>query len=487
MKASIALRALLAGERAGVLLEAHDTASALVAERAGVQGIWASSLTLSCANGYRDDSTLGMAASLDRLEAMAERVDIPIVFDGDTGYGDFAHTEQLVRRLCARGVAGLTIEDKRMPKRNSFIGSEAQRLAPIEEFCGKIAAAKDVQRDSDFVVVGRTEALIVGAGLDAALERAERYAEAGADAILMHCKDPVFDQVEAFMRMWSGVVPVVIVPTTYADTPVERFDAAGIKLVVWANHALRAAVHTMGRLAAHVARHRTVIGAPVAMDRVSDLFALQDVAAFTQRERRFSGYRVPTPPGPTAATIAHPVAPAATAAQVLDALDAAGVRVVSGVPCSVLGGLVTQATAAGRYVPASVEGEAVAVCAGAWLAGGFGAALMQSSGLGNAINPVASLLQPYRIPALLIVSWRGEPGVDDAEHQRPMGRATPALLDALDIPWAIIESGERVAAQIAGLSDRARREGGPVALLVPKRAALKAEARPPELARARSV
>lgn len=122
------------------------------------------------------------------------------------------------------------------------------------------------------------------------------------------------------------------------------------------------------------------------------------------------------------------------ARDLLDLLAAEGFDKVFGVPCSLLGSLIAEAEARACYTAASVEGEAVAMAAGAWLVGGGGVVVMQNSGLGNAVNPIASLLIPYKIPAALVVSWRGEPGVKDAAHHGPMGAATPGVLDALGVP-----------------------------------------------------
>ncbi len=165
-------------------------------------------------------------------------------------------------------------------------------------------------------------------------------------------------------------------------------------------------------------------------------------------------------------------------APLFEALRREGLREFAGVPCSILSaiGRAAETTSGVRYLPASVEGEAVAVCAGCWLAGGRGVALMQNSGLGNAVNPLASLALPYRIPLLLIVSWRGEPGRPDAAHHLPMGRATPGLLELLGIPLRVLREDtdlEDAAAWASRTLDETRR---PAALIVPR--GLFARARP---------
>ena len=290
-----ALRALLEQPGLSCLLEAHNTASALLAQGAGVPGIWASSLTISCASGYRDNNTMSMSHVLDLLEAMTARVSAPVLFDGDTGYGDFAHVELLVQRLCARRVAGVCLEDKLLPKRNSFVESPAQQLARAEELCGKLRAARAACADPSFVLVARTEALIVGAGLDEALRRAHAYIDAGADAILVHSKAPDFSEIEAFMTRWEQRAPVVCVPTTYSTTPLAKMEEAGVSLVIWANYMLRAAIGAMRQVAAHVAAHGTVLGmdeaAPgLALASVRELLELQDNDGLLRDELRYGAF-----------------------------------------------------------------------------------------------------------------------------------------------------------------------------------------------------
>ena len=109
-------------------------------------------------------------------------------------------------------------------------------MADVDEFSGKIRAAKDSQRDPDFCVVARVEALIAGWGMKEALKRASAYRRAGADAILMHSKQSTADQVLEFMDEWGDRCPVVIVPTMYPFTPTDAFEKAGVSLVIWANH-----------------------------------------------------------------------------------------------------------------------------------------------------------------------------------------------------------------------------------------------------------
>ncbi|MCM2255644.1 MAG: isocitrate lyase/phosphoenolpyruvate mutase family protein [Vicinamibacteria bacterium] len=282
------LRALLASPRCEILLEAHNAVSARLVEEAGVPGVWASSLTLSCAAGLRDNGSLSSDQALDVLESMTARVAVPVLFDGDTGYGDFSHFQTLVRRLIARRVAGVCIEDKAFPKRNSFLAGERQELADLDEFCGKLRAGLDARGDPSFVVVARTEALITGAGLDEALRRAEAYADQGVDAVLVHSKAGTFGELQAFMARFSRRVPVVCVPTTYYQTPPEAFDAAGVSLALWANHMLRASVRAMHDVAVRIAAERGGRAVEDDVAPLSELFRLSDQQAFEAQERLYA-------------------------------------------------------------------------------------------------------------------------------------------------------------------------------------------------------
>jgi phosphoenolpyruvate phosphomutase len=223
-------RALLASESTELLMEAHDGLSAKIVEEAGFRGIWASGLAMSASLGLRDHNEASWTQVLEIVEHMSDATSIPILLDADTGYGNFNNVRRLVRKLEQRGVAAMCIEDKLFPKTNSFIRGEQQPLADVEEFAGKIRAAKDTQADPDFAVVARVEALIAGWGLDEALRRAHAYREAGADAILVHSKRATAEEILAFMARWSGGCPIVAVPTTYHGY---RVDAQGPYRLGW--------------------------------------------------------------------------------------------------------------------------------------------------------------------------------------------------------------------------------------------------------------
>src|SRR5512136_2826301 len=260
MNKTTQFKQLLNSDRVEFLMEAHNGLSAMIVEEAGFKGIWGSGLTISASEAVRDSNELSWTQVLDVVEYMSDATTIPIMLDADTGYGNFNNMRRLVRKLEQRDIAAASIEDKIFPKCNSFINREDQSLADVDEFVGKIKAAKDTQQDPDFCVVARTEAFIVGRGLDEALERADAYYRAGADAVLIHSKIATAAQIVAFMSAWHKKCPVVIVPTKYYSTPTKVFEDAGVSMVIWANHLLRSSITAMQQTAARLFQEQTLMG-----------------------------------------------------------------------------------------------------------------------------------------------------------------------------------------------------------------------------------
>lgn len=268
-------------------MEAHNGLSAKIVEEAGFSGIWASGLSISASLGVRDNNEASWTQILDVVEFMSDAVKIPILLDGDTGYGNFNNVRRLIRKLEQREIAGVCLEDKLFPKTNSFIDGLAQPLADMDEFAGKIKAAKDSQTDPDFVVVARVEAFIAGWGLEEALRRAEAYRQAGADAILMHSALRDVSEIAAFMKEWGGRHPVVIVPTKYYATPTDQFRELGVSVVIWANHTLRAAIAAMQNVTRQIAQAQSVKELEDSIVPVQEVFRLQGAEELEQAEERY--------------------------------------------------------------------------------------------------------------------------------------------------------------------------------------------------------
>lgn len=280
-------RQLLASNELEFLLEAHNGITAKIVEEAGFRGIWAGGLCMSAQYGVRDSNEASWTQVLEMLEFMADATSIPILLDGDTGYGNFNNVRRLVRKLEQRGIAAVCIEDKLYPKTNSFIDGDKQQLADVDEFCSRIKAGKDAQSDDDFAIITRVEAFIAGWGLGEALRRAEAYHAAGSDGILIHSALSRPSEVLAFQKEWAGRSPVVIVPTKYYATPTDVFREAGFSIAIWANQLLRSAVVAMQETAQTIFREQNLQSVEDRIAPVKELFRLQGASELQEAEERY--------------------------------------------------------------------------------------------------------------------------------------------------------------------------------------------------------
>jgi len=277
------LRAALKKPGALKVVGAHDALSARLIERAGFDGVWASGFAISASlKCIPDASFITSSEQLEVERNIAEAVSIPVIADCDTGYGNALNVMRTVSDRERAGVAAICIEDNVYPKRCSFYAGVRRELIPVDEHCGKIKAAKAAQLSPDFMVIARTEALIAGWGQEEALKRAEAYAEAGADAVLIHSKSKKFDELRAVYKAWSGRVPLVVVPTIFDQTTAEEMEDAGAKIIIYANQPVRAAIRAM-RDALDLIKRDTRPGA--ANDRIVTLPEVYDIVGVPQMEQ----------------------------------------------------------------------------------------------------------------------------------------------------------------------------------------------------------
>jgi len=270
------------------VMAAHNPLSAILAEEAGFDGIWASGFELSASLGLPDISLVSMAEHLATMRAIAQRTSLPIVADVDTGYGNAINVLHTVEQYEDAGAAAVVIEDKTFPKVTSLIAGGRQELLRVDEFQGKIEAATHARKDPDFLIVARDEALIAGLGEEIALERAAKYAEAGADMILIHSKQKTPDEVESFINAWSGDIPIVIVPTAYPQMTEERALALKkVQILIYGNHAIRASVTAMQKTFAQIILDGGIENANEEIVSVAEIFRLQGMNEVKENEKRF--------------------------------------------------------------------------------------------------------------------------------------------------------------------------------------------------------
>jgi phosphoenolpyruvate phosphomutase len=282
------MRAMLTRPGISVGVGAGDALSARLIDRAGFDFIWSSGFCISASYAVPDASLISMSQFLAAARSMNEVISIPIIADCDTGFGNANNVIYAVKKFEQSGVAGICLEDKKFPKDTSLLKGGRQELAPVEEFVGKIRAAKDTQQNSDFTVIARVEALIAGLGQEEALRRALRYVEAGADCILVHSKSNQPAEILEFVRNWDSPIPLVLVPTAYPSLTAKAIEELGqVKLVIYANQSLRAAVKAQEELLNEIKQAGGIHTVDGMMVPVSHIFELQGVPAMKENEKKY--------------------------------------------------------------------------------------------------------------------------------------------------------------------------------------------------------
>lgn len=248
-------------------LDLHNALSGLIIEKAGIDtprgrkefdGMWASSLTDSTSKGKPDIEAVDTTGRVVTLNEVLEVTTKPIIYDGDTG-GKPEHFQFTVRTLERLGISAVIIEDKTGLKKNSLFGTDVEQTQDsIEAFSDKIRMGKMAQQTEDFMVFARLESLILGKGVDHAMERAEAFLAAGADGIMIHSRQKTPDEVFEFCRRYNRLPnrkPLVAVPSSYNTTTEQELEDNGINVVIYANQLLRSAYPAMLGTALSILEH----------------------------------------------------------------------------------------------------------------------------------------------------------------------------------------------------------------------------------------
>jgi len=264
---------------------AYDALSAKLVETSGFDAIWAGSFAISATHALPDASILTMTDFLRAAENMVDACNIPVIADCDTGFGGPANVSHAVKKYEKAGIAGISIEDKIFPKQNSLLEDARQELLPEKEFVAKIIAAREAKKESSFMIIARTEALIAEKGMMEALQRAKAYEDAGADAILIHSKKNTPNEIFEFAEKWDGLVPLVVVPTSYPSVKISELISHKIKMVIFANQSLRVAHHAISRLLKEIIHNDSLEEIKIDMSKMDDIFRLQNTYRINEQEK----------------------------------------------------------------------------------------------------------------------------------------------------------------------------------------------------------
>lgn len=282
------LREGLRSDRAVLAVGAHDALTAKLIGQSGFDAVWVSGLAVATmVYGIPDVNLTTMTETLDAAIRIDRATDVPVIVDCDNGFGALNNVVRTLVEFEAAGIAAVCVEDNLFPKRNSLLGADTKReLVPVREQARRLRAAKEAQAGDDFTLIARVESLIAGHGVQDACERADAYAEAGVDVILIHSRDKTLAEIEGFLGSWGGFgsVPLAAVPTLFPTFTDSDLRARGFNLVILANQPMRAAVKAVEETLETMARERRASAVDPHIATVEHLFDLVGTKEAIARE-----------------------------------------------------------------------------------------------------------------------------------------------------------------------------------------------------------
>eukprot|EP01065_Artemidia_motanka_P005029 TRINITY_DN12392_c3_g1_i2.p1 TRINITY_DN12392_c3_g1~~TRINITY_DN12392_c3_g1_i2.p1 ORF type:complete len:345 (+),score=92.03 TRINITY_DN12392_c3_g1_i2:76-1035(+) len=285
------LKELLQGPEILVTPGFYDSFSATLVEKAGFRACYLSGAGVSYSHTGRPDVGLVTCTEMvSRAAAAAEAVSIPIIADGDTGYGNAVNVMRTVRQYEQAGCSAIQLEDQDFPKRCGHLGGKA--VVPAAEMVGKIKAACEARRSASFLIVARTDALVTH-GMAEALDRAERYRDAGADVIFVESPSGRED-LEAVSRRLAGTIPLLANMVEGGKTPLytnKELQEMGYSVVIYPNAVLRGVAKVGADILEDLRQCGTTKGSLHRMRNFKELNKLLGIEEFRDLEQRFMPQR----------------------------------------------------------------------------------------------------------------------------------------------------------------------------------------------------
>jgi len=284
VRAAAELRRLIGAGGIVVAPGVYDGLSARLTARAGFAAVYATGGGIARSMGYPDLGLLGLTEVVDRLRPIVDHAGVPVIADADTGYGNALSARRAVREFERAGVAALHLEDQTFPKRCGHYDDKS--VVPVGEMVQKLRAARDAAND-DLVLIARTDALAVE-GLDAAIERGQAYAEAGADVIFVEA--PTTEaEIEAVGRRLRH--PLLINMFQGGKTPLVALDRLarwGYRIAIIPSDLQRAAIRAMEGVLAAIKRDGNSAAVIDRMATFQEREAIVDTPGLLALDRRFA-------------------------------------------------------------------------------------------------------------------------------------------------------------------------------------------------------
>jgi 2,3-dimethylmalate lyase len=283
------LRALLARPGCLVVPGVADAFAARMVKMEGFEAVYMTGFGTSLTRlGMPDVGLLTASEMIDNAGRIADASGLPMIADADTGYGNPINTRRTIRDYEKAGVAGVHLEDQAWPKRCGHLAGK--RVIPTAEMVAKIKAACDARRDDDFVIITRTDAIAIE-GIEAALERGERYREAGADVLFIEA--PVGrEQVEIVSKRFKGVPLLYNMASSgkTPDLPAEELGKLGFKIAIYPNWIMLAAIPAMQNLLRELKKTGSIAHM---RDKVANFKQFTDIAGLPEIQELENRYGLP--------------------------------------------------------------------------------------------------------------------------------------------------------------------------------------------------
>ena len=221
----------------------YDSLSGLIATNAGAKAVYLSGASLAYTRfGISDLGLVSVSEVNDTLAAITDRIETPVIVDGDNGFGNALNVQRTVRSFERSGAAAIQLEDQAFPKRCGHL--DGKTLISKVEMVGKIKAALDARNNQDMQIIARTDARAVE-GLSAAMDRAEAYCEAGADILFIEAPQSL-DEMKKLTAQFAGRIPLLANMVEGGKTPIHSTDELaeiGYKIAIFPGGAVRAIAH----------------------------------------------------------------------------------------------------------------------------------------------------------------------------------------------------------------------------------------------------
>ena len=260
----------------------YDAFTALIAEQSGFEALYLSGASIAYTLLGRSDVGLTTVTEVAHtLSRITERVQVPVIVDGDTGFGNALNTQRSVRTLEQAGAAMIQLEDQTFPKRCGHL--DGKGVIPVAEMVGKLKAALDARQSSETLILARTDAVAVE-GFDAALERAEQYLACGVDALFVEAvRSP--EQMKIACERFAGRIPMLANMVEGGKTPVKsatELGEIGYRIVIFPGGTARAVGHLLQRYYASLHQHQTTLpfqGEMLDFDQLNEVIGTPELLA----------------------------------------------------------------------------------------------------------------------------------------------------------------------------------------------------------------